>query len=849
VTAVALKGLLGRKTRSILTGLAIVLGVAMISGTYVLTDTIKKAFDTALTDSYRHTDAIISGQEIVKGANATPTVPASLLGKVRALPDVSAAAGGYLFDTIELVDRNGKAISSGGAPNLGFGVDPSQSRFNPITLVSGRWASDPHDVVIDTDTAAKHAYKIGDTIKAKGNGAVGTYTIVGLGKLTGVSIGGATMAAFDVATARTVLQKQGYDTISVAAKPGISQARLAREIEPVLPPHTQVRTAKAQARQVAKQVEAGANVITYFLLAFGGIALFVGAFVIFNTISITVSQRTRELATLRTIGASRRQVRRSILVESGAIGLSASVVGLFAGLALAKALNALFVTLGLDLPQAGTVFAPRTIIVSLLVGTIVTLLAGMFPAIRATRVPAISAVREGAVLPRSPRAHWRPYIAAAVTAAGLLALAQGLFATGGVSTVLELLGLGTLLLFLGVALVSSYAVRPLASLVGQPALRLGGTAGRLANANAQRNPSRTAATAAALMIGLALVAFVATLGAGLRNSISDALDKQVTADYIVTPSSNGSMQFPTGATKTLATLPNVQVVSSIQSDRARAFGANTGVAAVDPATIAKVYRFTWKNGSDAALSQLGNGALLDSSYAKQHHLPIGSRLTLETSAGNTRTFVVRATYHAPQADPLLPSIVISQSAFDRIFPQPQDQFAFVNVTGAPTPATTTQLQHAFTAYPDTTITTKASWVRKQAKSVNQTLDLFYVLLALSVIVSLFGIVNTLVLAVFERTRELGMLRAIGMTRRQMRRMIRHESIITALIGAALGLPLGVFLAALVTRGMSSLGVGFHLPTTQLVVFGWVAVAAGIAAAVLPARRAARLNVLEALQYE
>jgi ABC-type antimicrobial peptide transport system permease subunit len=296
-------------------------------------------------------------------------------------------------------------------------------------------------------------------------------------------------------------------------------------------------------------------------------------------------------------------------------------------------------------------------------------------------------------------------------------------------------------------------------------------------------------------------------------------------------------------------LRDVQVVSGIRDDRADIFGVSTAVAAVDPATITKVYRFAWRDGSDAALSTLGRGALVDSSYARKHHLVVGSGLRLETSTGRTRTFVVRATFHAPQAEPLLPNIVLSQAAFDRIFPQPQDKYAFVNVSGGSTTATTARLQRSIKADSDMTIATRAGWVRKEAKSVNTILDLFYVLLALSVLVSLFGMVNTLVLAVFERTRELGMLRAIGMTRRQMRRMIRHESIITALIGAALGLPLGVFLAALVTRGLSSLGVGFHLPLQQLVVFGAVAVVAGIGAAILPARRAARLNVLEALQYE
>jgi putative ABC transport system permease protein len=848
MTAVALKGLLGRKLRSILTGLAIVLGVAMISGTYILTDTINQAFTNVFNVSYRHTDAIISGKQFVSNANSPPTVPASVLTRVRALPDIAAASGSYLFDTVTLVDRHGKTIASGG-PSLGFGIDPRQPRFNPITLASGHWADGPRQVVIDTSTAANDHYNVGDTISAKGDGPIKSYTVVGIGKINGVSIGGATLAVFDVPTAASILGKSGYDSISVAAKPGVSQSRLAAEIKPVLPPVAQVRTGSQQASHDAAQVTANSSVIQYFLLAFGAIALFVGAFVIFNTISITIAQRTRELATLRTLGASRRQVRRSVMLESFVIGLTASTVGLFAGLGLARGLNAAFVALGVNLPQAGTVIAVRTIIVSLLVGTLVTLAAGLSPATRATRVPPISAVREGAVLPASRHAHRRPYVAGAVILLGLAVILQGLFASSGAGSVLMLLGAGTLLLFTGVALVSSYVVRPLVSIVGHPASSLGGAAGRLAVANSVRNTSRTAATAAALMIGLALIAFVATLGEGLRNSVKDALRKQVTADYVLTPSSRGNMSFPTQTASALARAHSVEVVSAVRSDHANVFGTSTSVGGVDPTTIGDVYRFAWKNGSDAVLSHLGDGAIVDSKYASKHHLAVGSRFTLQAPNGATREETVAATYDPPQADPVLPSVVISQAAFDRTFPTPQDAQAFVKIDGGPTAAMTTELEHALTPYPDAKIQTRTGWVTAQGQSFDQVLDLFYVLLALSVIISVFGMINTLVLAVFERTREIGMLRAIGMSRRQIRRMIRHESIVTALIGAALGLPLGVLLAALTTRALGSLGIGFHLPVQELAGFVLLAVAAGIGAALLPARKAARLNVLHSLQYE
>ena len=270
---------------------------------------------------------------------------------------------------------------------------------------------------------------------------------------------------------------------------------------------------------------------------------------------------------------------------------------------------------------------------------------------------------------------------------------------------------------------------------------------------------------------------------------------------------------------------------------------------VDPATIGAVYRFAWKSGSDVALSHLGDGAIVDSSYASKHHLAVGSRFTLQAPNGTTRQETLIATYDPPQADPVLPHVVISQAAFDSTFPTPQDTEAFVKVAGGPSAAMSAELKRALTAYPDANIQTRTAWVTAQGKSFDQVLDLFYVLLALSVIISVFGMINTLVLAVFERTRELGMLRSIGMSRRQMRRMIRHESIVTALIGATLGLPLGVLLAALTTRALGSLGIGFHLPGQQLASFVLLAVVAGIGAAVLPARRAARLNVLRALQYE
>ena len=467
---VAIKGLLGRKLRATLTALAIVLGVAMVSGTYVLTDSIKKGFDSIFTAAYSSADAVISGATAFGSTNQvlTPSFSATLADRVRGLPDVARAVGGVESDQTHLVGRDGKVISThGGAPNLGFSVDPAHDKgLNPLVLVQGRWPSSPRDIVIDVATAHHKHYAVGNEIGVSVRGPTQQFRIVGLAELGGVaSIGGATLSIFDLPTAQRLFGKVSkFDRIYVSARPGTPTAKLLGEIRSVLPPATQVRSGAAEAKSQAADTDTFASVLQKFLLAFGFVALFVGSFVIANTLSITIAQRTRELATLRTIGASRRQVLGTVLSEAFVVGVVASVVGLFLGLLLAKGLNSLFVSFGIDLPRNGTVFATRTIVVSLLIGILVTVGASLRPAIRATRVPPIAAVREGAVLPPSRFARYAPVAAALMGAAAVAALVIGGIVGAGLSTGQRLLlvGLGVLCSFVAVTILAPRIVRPLA---------------------------------------------------------------------------------------------------------------------------------------------------------------------------------------------------------------------------------------------------------------------------------------------------------------------------------------------------------------------------------------------------
>ena len=854
MTRVALKGLLGRKLRVVLTAIAIVVGVAMVSGTFILTDTIKSAFASVFTQAYKNADAVITGKSAIGTDNnngnraIAPSLPASLLTQVERLPGV-AAASGAISDTAQLVGRDGKVISRGGAPGLAFSYSPSGQRFNPLTLASGNWPSAPTQVDIDASTASREGLAVGQNIGIIARGPVQQFRIVGTVKFAGVSsLGGATMAIFTLPTAQTIFHKVGqFDSIDVAAANGATPQQLVREIAPLLGPNAQVKTGQAQAQQATKDTSGFLSIFQSFLLAFGGIALFVGSFVIANTLSITIAQRTRELATLRTLGATRRQVRRSVLLEAFVIGVLASVVGLFVGLGLARGLNALLVSFGIDLPQTGTVFKARTVIVSLLVGILVTLAAALRPALRSTRVPPIAAVREGSVLPPSRFARFGLYAAVGTISVSVVLLLIGLFATS-LSTSLRLLaiGIGAAVLFLGVAMLAPKLVPPFVRVLGWPATKLGGAAGKLAQANAVRNPARTASTASALMIGLALVTFVGVLAAGLRSRFESSVNQVFIANYAVTASDNFT-PISVASANALRSVPGVEVVSGVRAGDGKAFGSRINVTGVQP-NVSQVISVKWKVGSPQTPALLGDdGAFVDHAYASALGLHVGSPLTVETPTGAMLHLVLRGIFAPPKGGSPYGDVTISTARFDTAYQNPQNLYTFVNVKGGVTLANTRRLQGALASFPDAKLQTKSQFKQNQLQGLTTLLNLLYVLLSLSIVVSLFGIVNTLVLTVFERTRELGMLRAVGMSRRQVRRMIRHESVITALLGATFGIPLGVILALLVGAAINY--PAFTIPVGTLVVFVIAAVIAGIVAAIFPARRAGRLNVLKALQYE
>jgi putative ABC transport system permease protein len=858
--SLVLRGFMQRKLRVLLTGIAIALGVALMAGTYILTDTINKSFAGIFNVANRGHDVVITPRQSLGRNIRSQTSPVTdqVLAQVRAAPGVAEAAGS-IFTPGAFLDIHGKRLTVGGAP--AFIGSEVPRRFESFTVAHGRFASSAGEVAIDEATANRNHLKLGERMVVAGSAPARPYTIVGILRFGGgESFGGAGAAILTLREAQRVLALPGhFDQIDVAAQPSVSANVLRERIRAVLPATLDVRTGAQQAAKDTSNLESNLSFIRTFLLVFAYVALVVGAFIIFNTFSITVAQRTREFGLLRTLGGSRRQILQSVIYEGLLLGVVGAVLGLLGGLALAPALNELFKAFGAELPHNGTVVETRTIVVSLVVGILVTLLAGLPPALRATRVPPLAAMREGVEIPPRPvpsRLGITNRILIPLSAAVLLGLATG-------SAFVLVLLLIAAAVYVGKMLLRvrrggrarRYRVVPALARGLGVLVRWRGITGKLAQENSIRQPGRTLITAAALTVGLALVAFVAVLAAGTKATINQAVSRSFAGNLIIENSQEGNREqgIPALLAPSVRKVPGVANVTPIAFTvgRPRGSSSNATITAIDPATFEHVYRVEWKSGSNATLLGLGNeGVVLAKGYAESKHHKVGQTISVLTPTEKHVSLTVRGI--ASDNARLLGNLTITLSLARASFGQREDALDFVSYAPG---ASNAQVQPAVNRllaanFPQARSRTAAQFKQDQSNQINTLLALIYVLLALSVIVSLFGIVNTLILSIYERTRELGMLRAIGTSRKQIRQMIRYESVITALIGGVFGLVIGVVGAILVTTlTLSGSGYVQSIPVGTLAILLVVAALAGLVAAQLPARRAARLDMLQALASE
>jgi len=840
----AIRSILARKVRLLLTSLAVVLGVGFMAGTFVLTDTMTNAFNNLFDTAYSRIDVLVRSSNAFTAQTSSfderEPMPQSVLDEVRGVSGVKEAEGDVL-GYAQIVDpKTGKVIGTIGPPTAAS----AWNDLNGFTLrPGGSPPSGPDQVVIDAGTADAHDIKVGNRVEIVFEGPPGEFKVVGVaGYGQGDSLGGATWALFDLPTAQRVLGRQGeLDSVSVVGEPGVSAVGLQQRIADVLPKGVEAVTAATVTSEAQDQIATGLGFLRTAFLVFAFVALFVGAFIIFNTFAIIVAQRTRELALFRALGASPRQVMTSVMVEAVVVGVVSSLLGIVVGIGISILLKGLLNAVGVEIPSSGTVILARTIVVSLIIGTLVTVVAALVPARRASRVAPIEALREAQDRPgRSLR--FRLISGIVVLALGIIPLLYGLFGTP--DNALQLVGLGVALTFIGVAMLTPLFARPVAGVIGLP-IRKTGVPGKLGGENSRRNPRRTAATASALMIGLGLVVFVAVFGASAKASTSDILDRTLKADFILTsPTLSG---FSTAAAEDLRGVDGVQTVSAVRQGEVRINDGTSFVSGIDPSTLPSVTELGVTGGSIGDLQRLNTVAVSDKT-AKDNGWSIGDSIPVEFPATGTVDLNVVAIY---SENGLIGDYAVSLDTFDTNVAQQLDIFVLVKADSAADLATVrSDIETALKPYPNVEVQNQAQFRDKYATFLNQILNLVTALLLFAVIIALFGVMNTLYLSIYERTRELGLLRAVGLTRRQTRSMVRWEAVIISVMGALLGVVIGIAFGwalqrALAPQGFSRLGI----PGGQLVFYVVFAALLGVFFAIFPARRAAKLNVLEAISYE
>jgi putative ABC transport system permease protein len=839
------KGLLAAKARFVLTGLAVIIGTGFVAGALTFGDTLERGFDDLFTSIVGSADVVVRAEEPGDAPAVGPgssteiaSFPTDVVDTLAALDEVDVAEGEVEGIAI-LVGDDGEPLGQFGPPTLGYSAFDNDD-LDPAELRSGGWPEEPGQIAIDAGTAGAQGWDVGTEVQLVLDGPVESAEVVGIFGLGDLdSLMGATVVVVDKGTALARLGTDGeYTAAYLTASAGIGVDELIEAVSAALGDGYTVMTAAEVAEEQQAAVAPFVEVFSIALLVFALVALLVGSFLIFNTFTIVLASRLRELALLRAIGAGRGQLLGSVLVEAALIGAVGGAIGAVVGLLVAQGLELILGTLGISLPGDGLVVLPRTVIVAVLVGTVVTTLAAVVPALRAVRIPPVAALTEVAIAAPVGRGIVRTVVGTILLVGGMAALAMALVGDAGIAV----LGVGAVALFVAVASLAPLLVRPLAHVLGAPGAAAG-VSGELARANAMRNPRRTAATASALMIGLALVSFVSIFASSLQATFRDTIEDSFVADAVLQAGTVAGV--PASVVEQLRDTPEVAVVAPAAAGNVELDGEPSLVGVMSADDFLAVFDFEVTAGDLAAFRD--GGIVATSAVADDRELDAGDRITAGLPAGEVELPIVAVVEGGGidvrwfvDADTWTEGGGRTATAFSAFVAYVPD----VDVVTA-----TAAAEEVVAAYPQVQLLDQAGYADALGDQLDQLLGVVVALLALSVLVALLGIVNTLVLSVVERTREIGLLRAVGMTRPQVRRMVRAEAISVALLGAALGLLLGIPLGAAFTQVEQLNLTTFSLPWTQIVAGVVLAALAGLLAGVVPARRAARLDVLEALHTE
>ena len=834
--------ILARKGRLFLTSLAIILGTAFLSGTFIFSDTLNKTFDQLFSDVYRDVDAYVRSSNFVEvqfGGEQRARIPVSELDTVRAVPGVVDAVGS-ISAFARIVDKDGLPLgSNNGPPN--FGGIVSQHFSGLWNVDSGRLPIGPTEMMMDRGSAKKGKFTIGDTVRVNAQSGSREFTLVGIAAFGNVSSpGGATFALFDQPTASEFLLAPGYvDAFLVQGDGSITDVELAARISAALPPSAKLETLTGAEITKEEQdlIGKALGFLSTFLTAFSLIALGIGCFVIYNVFSITAAQRLRENALLRAIGASRRQITRALLTEALVVGLLGSVLGFFAGIGLSRGLSALLGAVGIDIPSTGLSIELRAVMITIFMGVIVTALSAILPARRAGKVPPLAALRDTAFETTGSNKK-RFAIGLAILALGALALTA---AGTGANT--AFLGLGVLFVFAGVLIVGPGVARPIALWIGRPIQKLRGVTGAMARQNAARNPKRTARTAAPVLIGVALVTAFTAFAASAKSEIRDTIGSQFRGDYAVSAPNNGFGGLSPTLVDELGNMPQVAQASGLGFATIKINGKGQFVQVIDPQTAQGLFELEMVQNKQESLTP--NGILVSESSAKSKGWVIGTKIDIVMVDGTAKKLAIQGTFR-PRG--FIGSYVIDRDVFNGTNNSFFDTVIYLKLKDGVSASDAHDALAAVTTERGLgELQSRNEFIDSQSGQVNLILGLIYGLLALSVVIAIVGIVITLLLSVFERQREIGLLRAVGMTRSQVRTTVRWESVITSMFGAVVGVLLGILMGIVLMAVLADNGVAaFQLPLRSTVVILVLSFVIGVIASIYPAHRATKIEIMQAI---